>query len=76
MRTGLDVPALKRIAAARGDRTCYAIAKRAGVSQQTVKRLLDGIAEPSMRTLCRLATAYAVSVADLLTDSAAMSDAA
>lgn len=76
MCTGLDVPALLRIAAEHGDRSRYAIAKRAGVSQQTVMRLVAHHSAPSMLTLSRLASAYGVAVSELLVDTESRSDAA
>lgn len=76
MCTGLDVPALRRIAAEAGDRSRYAIAKRAGVSQQTVMRLFAGTTAPSLATLYRLAVAYGVPVADLLVTAESQSEAA
>lgn len=76
MCTGLDVPALLQIAASRGDHTRYAIAKRSGVSQQTVMRLVAGKTAPSMSTLYRLASAYGVAVAALLIRTEQQSEAA
>ena len=77
MYTHLDVPALMRIAAGRGDRSCYAIAKRTGVSQPTVLRLVNGHTAPTMYTLSRIAWAYGVAVSALLTtDDAPKSEAA
>lgn len=76
MRTGLSVPALLRIAATRGDRTRYAIAKRCGLAQSTVLRLFAGQSAPTMTTLNRIATTYDVSVTDLLTDDVSQADTA
>lgn len=75
MCTGLNVPALLQIAASRGDHTRYAIAKRSGVSQQTMMRLVAG-KTPSMPTLYRLASAYGVAVAELLIGTESQSEAA
>lgn len=78
MHTDPDGPALRKIAAQAGDRSCYAIAKRARVSQQTVQRIVRGTTTPSLPTLLRLATAYGVSVDELLDrpHAAPLSDAA
>ncbi|MFF2650358.1 helix-turn-helix domain-containing protein [Streptomyces sp. NPDC058045] len=57
---------LMEAAATRGDHTSYAIWKRTGVAQSTLSRLRRGIAKPAADTLLTLATAYELSVDDLI----------
>ena len=58
-----------RIAALRRSRNLSfdGLAERAGVSKGTLVQIEQGRANPSISTLCRLATALEVSVADLVT---------
>lgn len=57
---------LQEVAAARGDHSNYAIAKRTGLNQTTLSRISRGIAEPATKTLLTLAQAYDVSVDELI----------
>ncbi|MET8481308.1 helix-turn-helix transcriptional regulator [Streptomyces clavifer] len=57
---------LAEAAAAKGDMSSYAIAKRTGLNQTTLSRLRRGIAQPATSTLLTLATEYGLSVEDLL----------
>lgn len=66
MPTCLDVPKLRRIAAEHGDQTRYAIYRRTGLAESTVHRMIAGQTEPTLSTLRRIASAYGVSIADLL----------
>lgn len=70
---------LHEAAAARGDHSNYAIAKRTGLNQTTLSRICRGIAKPAAQTLLTLATAYELSIDELIdqgTESAATGDAA
>lgn len=62
----LRVELLCSAAAAKGDLTSYAISKRTGVAQSTLSRLRRGIAKPGADTLLTLATAYELSVDELI----------
>ncbi|NJP73185.1 helix-turn-helix transcriptional regulator [Streptomyces sp. C1-2] len=57
---------LREAAAARGDRSNYAIAKRTGLNQTTLSRLVRGIARPAADTLLTLSAAYSLSVDELI----------
>ena len=57
---------LHEVAAARGDHSNYAIAKRTGLNQTTLSRICRGIAKPAAETLLTLATAYGLSVDELI----------
>jgi len=57
---------LHEAAAARGDRSNYAIAKRTGLNQTTLSRICRGIAKPAAQTLLTLATTYGLSVDELI----------
>lgn len=76
MPTCLDVPKLRSIAAAHGDQTRYAIYRRTGLAESTVHRMIAGQTEPTLPTLRRIASAYGVSVTDLLVSDDVMSEAA
>lgn len=73
----LRIARLQEVAAARGDHSNYAIAKRTGLNQTTLSRICRGIAEPATKTLLTLAAAYGLSLDELVerqTQSAAGSD--
>ncbi|MGQ5579686.1 helix-turn-helix domain-containing protein [Streptomyces sp. ECR3.8] len=57
---------LREAAAARGDHSNYAIAKRTGLNQTTLSRICRGVAEPATKTLLTLSAAYGVSVDELI----------
>ena len=57
---------LQEAAAARGDLTNYAIAKRTGINQTTLSRNCRGIASPATKTLLTLAATYGLSLDDLV----------
>ncbi|WP_432132719.1 helix-turn-helix domain-containing protein [Streptomyces tendae] len=57
---------LHEVAAARGDHSNYAIAKRTGLNQTTLSRICRGIAQPATTTLLALSSAYGVSVDELI----------
>ena len=57
---------LHEAAAARGDHSNYAIAKRTGLNQTTLSRICRGIARPAAETLLVLSSAYGLSVDELI----------
>ncbi|MCZ9352956.1 helix-turn-helix transcriptional regulator [Streptomyces mutabilis] len=57
---------LHEAAAARGDHSNYAIAKRTGLNQTTLSRICRGVAEPATKTLLRLAITYGLSIDELI----------
>lgn len=57
---------LQEAAAARGDHTNYAIAKRTGLNQTTLSRICRGLAKPATQTLLTLAAAYELSIDELI----------
>ncbi|MCY0943573.1 helix-turn-helix domain-containing protein [Streptomyces antarcticus] len=57
---------LAEAAAAKGDNSNYAIAKRTGLNQTTISRLRRGIAKPAISSLLVLASTYGMTVEDLL----------
>jgi transcriptional regulator with XRE-family HTH domain len=61
---------LHEAAAARGDHSNYAIAKRTGLNQTTLSRICRGIAKPAAETLLTLATASGLSVDELIQQDA------
>ncbi|MDX3068161.1 helix-turn-helix transcriptional regulator [Streptomyces sp. ND04-05B] len=67
---------LHEAAAARGDHSNYAIAKRTGLNQTTLSRICRGIAKPAAETLLTLATAYGLSVDELIQKETEKEDSA
>lgn len=57
---------LREAAAAKGDHTTYAIAKRAGLNQTSLSRVRRGISEPATPTLMALGEAYGIPVERLV----------
>lgn len=57
---------LHEAAAARGDHSNYAIAKRTGLNQTTLSRICRGIARPAAETLLVLSSTYGLSVDELI----------
>lgn len=62
----LSSKTLRRAADSYGDLSSAAIARRAGVSQSTLSRLLSGATTPSIATLVALSHIYCVSLDDLV----------
>ncbi|WP_329032203.1 helix-turn-helix domain-containing protein [Streptomyces sp. NBC_01725] len=62
----LRVNKLRAVARNRGDRTGYAIAKRTGLHESTVSRLLRGQQQPGANTLLLLARVYGTDFEDLI----------
>jgi transcriptional regulator with XRE-family HTH domain len=54
-----------------GDKTHADIARRLGIRQSTVSRLLARTTEPSLRTLLRIRGAYGIPLDDLVVDETA-----
>jgi transcriptional regulator with XRE-family HTH domain len=65
----LNTDNLREAAASLGDLTRYAIAKRTGVSQSTVHRLLNGECQPTAATQGRLIDAYQIPIDQLMTSA-------
>ena len=57
---------LQEVAAARGDHSNYAIAKRTGINQTTLSRISRGVAAPATKTLLTLAATYGLSLDELV----------
>ncbi|MFD3498815.1 helix-turn-helix domain-containing protein [Streptomyces sp. NPDC058678] len=57
---------LREAAAARGDHSNYAIAKRTGLNQTTLSRICRGVAAPATKTLLTLAATYGLSLDELV----------
>lgn len=57
---------LHEVAAARGDHSNYAIAKRTGLNQTTLSRICRGLVKPAAQTLLTLATVYELSIDELI----------
>lgn len=66
IRYRLRTEQLKRAAAAKGDLSNYAIAKRTGLAESTLSRLNRGLASPTTASLMTLASAYDLSIDDLV----------
>lgn len=58
----------KIAAAAAGDTTRYAMAKRTGLSQSTIARLLDGHCQPGTATQRKILSVYALTINELMGD--------
>ncbi|KMS79062.1 hypothetical protein ACH49_13450 [Streptomyces leeuwenhoekii] len=54
----LNVPKLLEAARSRGDGSGYKIARRTGIAQSAVYRILAGDAQPDLNSAMRLAEAY------------------
>lgn len=54
----LDVVKLLEAAAARGDKTGYAIHRRTGISESSAYRILNGETQPDLNSAMRIAEAY------------------
>lgn len=62
----LNIKLLRTAAAAKGDTTGYAIARRTGLAESTVCRWLSGQTQPGSISLITLRDAYGVATDDLL----------
>lgn len=54
----LNVGRLREIAARRGDKTAYAVAKRSGISVSSAYRILGEQAQPDLNSALLIAQAY------------------
>lgn len=54
----LDVPELLKAIKASGDHTQAAIARRTGIAESSVSRILRGEAQPDLNTAMRLSETY------------------
>ncbi|MFF5451821.1 XRE family transcriptional regulator [Streptomyces sp. NPDC012950] len=57
---------LREAAAAKGDTSGYAIARRTDIAESSVYRLLAGASQPDLITALRLGEAYEISVESLM----------
>jgi transcriptional regulator with XRE-family HTH domain len=57
---------LTEVAAAKGDHSGYAIARRSGLAQSTVSRLRRGLARPATESLLALVRAYDTTIDELV----------
>lgn len=62
----LNVDALLAAAASKGDKTGYAIARRTGIAESSIYRLLNEEAQPDLISALRLGETYAISVEALM----------
>jgi transcriptional regulator with XRE-family HTH domain len=67
----LRVEKLRAVAQQRGDASGYAIAKRTGLSEPTISKLLRGKAQPGVKTLLIFRRTYGATVDDLIEETAA-----
>ena len=64
----LNIKRLREVAAEAGDHTAYRIAKRTGLSQSTISRLVNSETQPNAATQGRILNAYtALDIRDLMT---------
>lgn len=66
----LRITALRGLAEQKGDTSGYAIAKRTGLHESTISRILRGQSQPGAKALMRFRTAYGSSVDDLIDEAA------
>lgn len=57
---------LREIAGKRGDHSGYAIAKRTGLTEPTLSKLLNGKTQPGLATLLKFRRAYGCTIDDLI----------
>lgn len=62
----LSVTKLREAAAKSGDTSGHAIARTTGIAESSIYRILNGEAQPGLNTALRLASAYEISVEDLM----------
>ncbi|WKD36563.1 helix-turn-helix domain-containing protein [Streptomyces xanthophaeus] len=67
----LRVENLREAAREKGDRSGYAIARRTGLSEPTVSKLLRGTALPGLKALLMFDRAYGMTPDDLIEEVAA-----
>lgn len=62
----LRIKTLREAAARKGDTSGYAIARRSGVAESSISRILRGETQPGAISLLRLSRTYGVSTDDLM----------
>lgn len=62
----LRIKTLVDAAASKGDKTGYAIARRTGIAESSIYRLINGEAQPDLISALRLGEAYDVTVEELM----------
>jgi len=62
----LRISTLIGAAASKGDKTGYAIARRTGIAESSIYRLLNGEAQPDLISALRLGEAYDIRVEELM----------
>lgn len=62
----LRITALREAAAAKGDTSGYAIARRTDIAESSIYRILAGAAQPDLITALRLGETYEISVESLM----------
>lgn len=68
---------LRNVASKKGDTSGYAIAKRTGLTEPTISKLLNGRTQPGLNTLLAFRRAYDCSIDDLIEEvDAATAEAA
>lgn len=62
----LRIDALREAAAAKGDTSGYAIARRTGIAESSMYRILSGGSLPDLISALRLSETYEISVESLM----------
>lgn len=62
----LSTDKLRAAAQTKGDHTGYAIAKRTGIDESAISRLLQGKTQPGLNSALRLAAVYGTTVEALM----------
>lgn len=62
----LQIETLRKAAAAKGDTSGYAIARRTDIAQSSIYRILAGAAQPDLITALLLGETYEISVEELM----------
>lgn len=62
----LSITKLRAAAEAKGDATQYAIAKRTGLDQSAISRIVNGRFQPDLNSALRMAKAYDTTVEALM----------
>lgn len=57
---------LRKVAKEQGDTSGYAIAKRTGLTEPTISKLLNGRTQPGLKTLLLIRKAYGCTIDDLI----------
>lgn len=65
----VSISTLRKVASTKGDRSGYAIAKRTGLNESTISKILRGRAQPGPKSLLAFRDAYGCSVDELLEEA-------